>query len=58
MGIEGPVQYAPTIILIIRDRTSPPNKGRYFVLAENDEEEEEEDEEIGHMEHWTDSEHN
>ena len=42
--------------MIELDPTSPPNEGRYFILLENDEEEEEEDEEIGHMEHWIDSE--
>ena len=56
LGIEGLIQYAPARILIELDPTSPPNEGRYFILLENDEEEEEEDEEIGHMEHWIDSE--
>nr|POF02693.1 hypothetical protein CFP56_04929 [Quercus suber] len=36
-----------------------PNEGQYFVFVKSEEEEEEDDAdgEIGHMEHWTDSEH-
>lgn len=36
---------------------SPLDEGRYFVLVKSEEEKDDDDGEIGHTEHWTDSEH-